>query len=653
MIPELGVFALILASFFAKIQGTIPFILLSRNPSLAKNLINHVVVGQIIFILLAYTALTWSFVSNDFSVLYVAMHSSQELPLWYRITAVWGGHEGSLLLWISIFALWMGAVSIFSKTLPIATRVRVLAVMGLISVGFLLFILATSNPFERLLPVAPENGVDLNPLLQDPGFLFHPPILYMGYVGFSVVFAFAIAALLAGKMDPAWSRWVRPWTLVAWGALTAGIALGSWWAYRVLGWGGWWFWDPVENASFMPWLAGTALVHSLIASDKRNSFKGWTILLAILAFSLSLLGTFLVRSGVLVSVHAFAVDPTRGIFILLLLLIVVGSSLLLYAWRGTLVRTQVAFDILSRETALLLNNILLLVTLATVLLGTLYPLIIDTLNLGKLSVGAPYFNRVFVPLMVPLLFFMALGPISNWKSMPVKLLLMRLRWSFIMSLSMALLLPALLSKSFSMLVVLGVFLALWIMSTTLRDWIRRANLRPNMGWWRFLSLGRSYYGMLLAHTGIAICVLGVTLTTYYSQQRDVRMALGDEIALPPYTFKFVSIDENNGSNYEGIKAQFEVHKGKRLITTISARKQYFTIAQEAFSQPGIQFNLWRDLYVALGEPLPNATWGVRLYVKPFVRWIWWGAIAIVLGAIVAASSPSYRSKIKQTISAQG
>jgi len=642
MIPELGTFALVLALCFALLLVCSP---LSAATS-SRQLIHTLVFAQLGFILFAFFCLMYAFVSNDFSVLYVAEHSSRELPLGYRLTAVWGGHEGSMLLWILILTLWSSAVVVFKRDLPQQFWQHILVVMAAISVGFLLFILATSNPFIRLLPDYPDNGVDLMPLLQDPGFFIHPPILYMGYVGFVVPFAFALAALWQGKVDPAWTRWVRPWALVAWCFLTLGITLGSWWAYRVLGWGGWWFWDPVENASFLPWLAGTALIHSLLVTEKRATFKSWTLLLAIITFSLSLLGAFLVRSGVLISVHAFAVDPGRGVFLLIFLLLVVGISLTLYAWRAPSIRNRDRFNIISRETFLLMNNVLLMVALVTVLLGTLYPLIIDAFGMGKLSVGAPYFNAVFVPLLAPLLFFMGIGPQCHWQAMRPGLLLRRLRLSFIISLSVGVLLPWIISDRFSASVVLGIGLASWIIVTSCRDCLRRSwQLRGNI-WQRFSRLPRAYYGMLCAHIGVAVCVIGITLTTNFSVERDVRMALGEQVDIGPYVFTFSDLNDIEGSNYQGVRAEFDISKHNKPITSLYPQKKFYTVAETVMGEPGISAGLWRDLYVALGEPIAPGEWSLRLYYKPFVRWIWLGALLIMTGGGLAMSDRRYYTSKK-------
>src|SRR5688500_100041 len=535
MIPEIGQFALIIALFLALTQAVLPLYGASSGNPTWIALAAPLGQAQFVFVVIAFACLAYSFITNDFSVLNVASNSNSQLPLHYRLAATWGSHEGSLLLWTLMLALWTVAVSLFSRHLPEEMTARVLSVMGIVSVGFLLFMLLTSNPFERLFPVPPD-GRDLNPLLQDPARVAHPPLLYMGYVGFSVAFAFAIAALIGGRLDATWARWSRPWTTVAWCFLTCGIALGSFWAYYELGWGGWWFWDPVENASFMPWLVGTALIHSLAVTEKRGGFRSWTVLLAIAAFSLSLLGTFLVRSGVLTSVHAFATDPKRGIFILAFLVIVIGGSLLLYAWRAKQVGLGSKFEVVSRESFLLSNNVLLTVAAASVLLGTLYPLIIDALGMGKLSVGPPYFNSVFVPLMVPAVFLMGVGPIARWKKSSLPELAVRLRWAFLASVVTALILPFVIGQ-WKPLVSLGLMLAIWIVATAfvnLRERIRTGPGQLSLAR-KLATQSRSYYGMQLAHIGVAVFVVGVTMVTGYQTEQDVRMEIGDTVNAGGYT----------------------------------------------------------------------------------------------------------------------
>jgi len=641
MIPEIGQFALILALLLALTQASVPLIGAARGNKSWIALAAPAGQAQFIFVAIAFCCLGFSFITNDFSVLNVAMNSNSQLPLHYRLAATWGSHEGSLLLWTLMLGLWTAAVSLFSRHLPDDMVARVLSVMGIISVGFLLFMLTTSNPFARQIPV-PLDGRDLNPLLQDPAMVAHPPMLYMGYVGFSVAFAFAIAALISGRLDATWARWSRPWTTVAWMFLTVGIALGSWWAYYELGWGGWWFWDPVENASFMPWLVGTALIHSLAVTEKRGGFKSWTVLLAIAAFSLSLLGTFLVRSGVLTSVHAFATDPKRGIFILAFLGIVIGGSLLLYAWRAKNVGLGSKFEVISRESFLLSNNVLLAVAAASVLLGTLYPLIIDALGMGKLSVGPPYFNKVFGLLMVPALFLMGVGPIARWKKSSVPELWKRLRWAFVASAVAALLLPFALGE-WNVLAVLGLLLALWIVTSALVNiWER---VRSTSGQFSVLQKlrmqSRSYYGMQLAHIGVAVFIVGVTLVTSYQSEKDVRMGVGESVTAGGYTFRLNGVSRVPGPNYLAARAEIEVSKGSGVLGKLYPEKRSYTATQNVMTETAIDSNPMRDLYVSMGEPVDGGAWSVRVYYKPFVVWIWGGAVLMALGGGLAVSDRRY------------
>ena len=546
MIPELGHFSLILALCMALILGTLPIIGAYRGFSSWIAVARPTAYAQLLFMALSYGCLTYSCLTHDFSVKYIATNSNTSLPTLYLISGVWGAHEGSLLLWGLVLTIWTALVARFSKSIPDATVARVLGVMGLVSIGFLLFLLFTSNPFERLFP-SPLEGRDLNPLLQDPGLAIHPPMLYMGYVGFSVAFAFAIAALLEGRLDAAWARWSRPWTNMAWMFLTLGIALGSWWAYYELGWGGWWFWDPVENASFMPWLVGTALIHSLAATEKRGVFKTWTVLLAIFAFSLSLLGTFLVRSGVLTSVHAFASDPTRGLFILVFLAVVVGGSLTLYAFRAPTVKSSTTFEFVSKESAILFNNVLLVVTAASILLGTLYPLVIDALGMGKISVGPPYFNAVFVPLMAPLAIAVGLGMLLRWKKDSLSQLAIRVRWIILAVIAGGLLLPVFM-PFYSWGAALGIILALWTVAMTGLSFTDRLGVK---GWSieRLKTIPAGFYGMTFAHIGIAVFVIGITLTSVYSVEKDVRLAPDETIDMSGYIFQFHGVKQNKGPNY--------------------------------------------------------------------------------------------------------
>ncbi|MDO8436887.1 MAG: heme lyase CcmF/NrfE family subunit [Nitrosomonadaceae bacterium] len=644
MIPELGNFALILALLLALTQGTLPIIGAARGIPSWIALARPVVQGQFVFLAIAFGCLAYSFVNNDFSVMNVARNSNSELPIQYRIAASWGSHEGSLLLWVFMLSAWSVAVSVFSRHLPDEMVARVLGVMGLVSVGFILFLLVTSNPFDRLLPAALE-GSDLNPLLQDPGMVIHPPMLYMGYVGFSVAFAFAIAALLSGQMDAAWARWSRPWTTVAWVFLTIGIMLGSWWAYYELGWGGWWFWDPVENASFLPWLVGTALVHSLAVTEKRGSFKSWTVLLAICAFSLSLLGTFLVRSGVLTSVHAFATDPARGIFILAFLVIVIGSSLLLFAWRAPKVGLGGKFDLVSRESMLLANNLLLMVAAGSVLLGTLYPLIMDSLDLGKISVGPPYFEAVFVPLMTPAIFLMGLGPLARWKQASLPELMLRLRWAFGVSVVTALLMPFVMGE-WKPLVSFGLLLAFWIIATIFVSIRQRLHNSGQGGLFTKLARqSRSYYSMHLAHLGIAVFIIGVTLVNGYETEKDVRMEIGSTVTMGGYTFRFNGASPVSGPNYQAMRGDIDVLRNGEKIRVMQPEKRTYNASGMAMTEPAIDTGFLRDLYVAMGEPLEDGAWVVRVYHKPFVDWIWFGCLLMAFGGILAVTDRRYRLKV--------
>ena len=641
MTAELGHFALILSLFVAATQAALPLAGAALHNRAWMAVARPAAQLQFALIAAAFVCLAKSFVDNDFSVLYVANQSNSLLPLAYRIAAVWGGHEGSLLLWSLMLAAWTLAVSLFSRQLPQAMVARVLGVLGLVSVGFLLFILLTSNPFERLLPAAAD-GRDLNPLLQDPGLIIHPPMLYMGYVGFSVAFAFAIAALLAGQLDAAWARWSRPWTTAAWVFMTLGIALGSWWAYYELGWGGWWFWDPVENASFMPWLVGTALVHSLAVTEKRGSFKSWTVLLAISAFSLSLMGTFLVRSGVLTSVHAFATDPRRGIFILIFLAIVIGGSLALFAWRAPKVRMGGTFAAASRETLLLTNNVLLVVAAGTVLLGTLYPLIIDALGLGKLSVGPPYFNTVFVPLMVPLLVLMAIGPLTAWKQADLRAVLMRMPVALVAALVAGVAFAAMLGEV-RPAAVLGIGLSAWIAGGILITILERLRVTAPLG--TLAALGRqprSWYGMHLAHLGIAVTVAGVTVVSNFETEKDVRMNAGDTVSIGGYELKLIAVRDTEGPNYRALSGEFDMSKNGSSIRSLHPEKRFYHSTAMPMTEAAIDTGLLRDVYVSLGEALPDGAWTVRVYHKPMVDWIWGGAFLMALGGLLAVLDKRYR-----------
>jgi cytochrome c-type biogenesis protein CcmF len=641
MIPEIGHFALILALCVAMVQGILPIYGAAVGNSALMSVAKPAARLQFLLVLTAFGCLAYAFAEKDFSVLYVAATSNSQLPLHYRLAAIWGAHEGSLLLWTFILTIWMFAVTLFSSHLPDTMRSRILGVMGLVSVGFLLFMLSVSNPFERLIPAAAE-GRDLNPLLQDPGMVMHPPMLYMGYVGFSVAFAFALAALLGGNLDAAWARWSRPWTTVAWCFLTFGIALGSGWAYYELGWGGWWFWDPVENASFMPWLAGTALMHSLAVTDKRGGFKVWTVLLAIMAFSLSLLGTFLVRSGVLTSVHAFATDPKRGLFILCFLAVVIGGSLLLYAWRAPRVGLGGGFSVLSREGLLLANNVLLVAAMGSVLLGTLYPLFLDALDLGKISVGPPYFDSVFVPLMTPALFLIGVGPLAQWKQASLPDLAKRLRWAFGVSILTAVMLPFALG-SWTPLLSLGLLLAIWIVTTSLVGLRERIGHGVGEGYLAKLAgVPRAYWGMLLAHCGIAVFVVGVTMVKGFETEQDVRMNVGETATIGGYTFRFDGVQDVMGPNYSAARGVFHVSKDGQETAVMYPEKRRYTAQNQVMTEAAIDTGLLRDLYVSLGEPLDDGAWSVRLYHKPFVDWIWGGCLIMALGGVVAVSDRRYR-----------
>jgi cytochrome c-type biogenesis protein CcmF len=647
MIPEIGQFALILALLLALVQGTLPIAGAQRGVASWMALARPVAQGQFLFVAAAFACLAYSFVTNDFSVLNVATHSNSKLPVHYRFAATWGSHEGSLLLWVLMLTVWTVAVTLFSRHLPQEMVARVLGVMGLVNVGFLLFMLTTSNPFDRLFPAAAD-GRDLNPLLQDPGMVIHPPMLYMGYVGFSVAFAFAIAALLGGRLDSTWARWSRPWTTAAWCFLTLGIMIGSWWAYYELGWGGWWFWDPVENASFMPWLVGTALVHSLAVTDKRGSFKAWTVLLAICAFSLSLLGTFLVRSGVLTSVHAFATDPKRGVFILAFLALVIGGSLALFAVRAPKVSAGGKFDMVSRESMLLVNNVLLIVAAGSVLLGTLYPLFLDALSRGqtKISVGPPYFDAVFVPIMTPLVFLMGIGPLARWKEARLPDLWTRLKWALGVSLATALVLPFL-AGSWKPLVSFGLLLALWIVASTLVNVKERIrNLRGGLST-RLRSQPRGYWGMTLAHLGIAVFIVGVTLVKGYETERDVRMAVGDTVKVGGYTFRFDGVREVPGPNYRASRAAVDVSKDGKSIETLHPEKRIYFAQQMPMTEAAIDSGPFGDIYVSLGDPVGDGSWAVRVYDKPFVTWIWFGCILMALGGSIALTDRRYRVRAAQ------
>jgi cytochrome c-type biogenesis protein CcmF len=644
MIAEIGHFLLWLALGTALVLAVVPMAGAARAQAPWMAVARPAAAVMFTLVLAAFLCLTAAFVQHDFSVRYVAANANRALPLPFRIAAVWGGHEGSMLLWLVMLCGWTLAVARFSRRLPLALLARILAVMGCLSVGFLLFTLLTSNPFERLWPV-PADGRDLNPLLQDPGMIFHPPMLYMGYVGFSVAFAFAVAALIGGTLDAAWARWTRPWTTAAWTFLTLGIALGSWWAYYELGWGGWWFWDPVENASLMPWLVGTALIHSLAVTEKRGAFKSWTVLLAILAFSLSLLGTFLVRSGVLSSVHAFATDPQRGLFILCFLALVIGTSLALFAWRAPSVGLGSRFALLSRETLLLANNVLLLAACGAVLLGTLYPLLLDALGLGKISVGPPYFDSVFVPLMVPLLVLIGIGPLARWKQAELPDLARRLRGAAVAAVAAALLAQWLQGR-LTWPATLGLLLAFWIAAAVATGvWER---LRPNAVQrtpivHRLRLLPRALWGMSLAHLGIAVFIFGVTMVKSFELERDVTMNVGDTTELGGYSFAFQGARDIDGPNYQAAQGLVTVTRDGRQLAPMRPEKRVYRVQRNPMTEAAIDSGLTRDLYVALGQSAAGEAWVVRVHVKPFVGWIWGGCVLMALGGLLAATDRRYRT----------
>ena len=642
MLPEVGHFALILALALALAQGVFPLLGAARGNLSLMRVARTTALGQLLFIAIAFGALVHAFIGNDFSVLYVASNSNSSLPLRYRIAGAWGGHEGSMLLWVLILAGWTVAITRFSRHLPEDFVARVLGVMGLISAGFLAFLLFTSNPFVRLIPAAAD-GRSLNPLLQDIGMVLHPPMLYMGYVGFSVAFAFAIAALLGGRLDASWARWSRPWTTLAWVFLSLGVALGSLWAYYELGWGGWWFWDPVENASFIPWLVGTALIHSLAVTERRGAFKGWTVLLAIFTFSLSLLGTFLVRSGVLTSVHAFATDPARGTFVLIFLGIVVGGALLLFASRAHRIGLGGSFDPVSRESMLLLNNVMLAVAAGSVLLGTLYPLVLDALGAGKISVGRPYFETVFIPLMAPAMFLIGVGPMAQWKKASLPDLATRLRWAFVVGVLTALLVPFAMG-GWSTPVSLGILLAAWIVTSSLAGLLERLRLAPGSAGIlaKLGSNSRSYYGMLLAHIGVAVFIAGATLVKGYETDKDVRMSIGDSIEVGGYSFQLDRLTEVSGPNYIATRGEVKVTRNGRAVTVMYPEKRTYGDKKNPMTEAAIDWGFVRDLYVAFGERLDPTSWAVRIYHKPFVELIWVGWLLMSLGGLLAVFDRRYR-----------
>ena len=645
LMPELGHLALIIALAFSICLSLIPLIgVHSPEQSSLKKLMTYarpLSYGMFFFTGISLLILAYSFVVDDFSIKYIASHSNTHLPYYFKISAVWGGHEGSLLLWVFSLTAWTAAVARFSNGIEEEFISRVLAVMGMIAIGFIAFTLLTSNPFERLWPNVPMEGRDLNPLLQDVGLIIHPPLLYFGYVGFAVAFAFAVAALMAGKMDAAWARWSRPWTVGAWVFLTVGIALGSWWAYYELGWGGWWFWDPVENASFMPWLVGTALIHSLAVTEKRGTFKNWTILLAIFAFGLSLLGTFLVRSGVITSVHSFAADPGRGIFILVLLAIAMGGSLTLYAFRANKVASFSRFAFYSRETALLLCNVILVIATVTVLLGTLYPLLVDALGYGKISVGPPYFNAVFIPVMSILFIFMGVGPLIRWKKAKKGELRKQLLKPSVFSIAFGLMFPVVYGGEFNALVAMGITLATWVFLVVVKEVKNQYQLAG--------KLTTSHLGMATAHAGIAITIVGVTLVSMYESETNVKMSLNERVTVSGYEIEFKGVKHVEGPNYSAEQGQINIYKvtgenESEFVTLLKPERRVYRVQTMGMTEAGIDGGLFRDVYVALGDPLPGGAWAIRVHYKPFVRWVWLGAIFMGFGGILSILDKRYRRK---------
>ncbi|AIR63227.1 cytochrome C biogenesis protein CcmF [Cedecea neteri] len=643
MMPEIGGFLLCLALGWSLLLSVYPLWGVARGDQWLMASARPFSWALFITLCASFLILVNAFVVNDFSVLYVANNSNTELPVWYRVAATWGAHEGSLMLWVLMMSGWTFAVALTGRSMPKEDHARVLAVMGMINFGFLLFIIFTSNPFIRTLPDYPLEGRDLNPLLQDIGLILHPPLLYMGYVGFSVAFAFSIAALLGGRLDSAWARWTRPWTLAAWAFLTVGIVLGSAWAYYELGWGGWWFWDPVENASFMPWLAGTALIHSLSVTEKRGSFKAWTVLLAISAFSLCLLGTFLVRSGVLVSVHSFASDPARGMFILAFLVVVIGGSLLLYAVKGSKVRSRVSNDLWSRESFLLGNNVLLIAAMLVVLLGTLLPLVHKQLGLGSISIGEPFFNTMFTALMAPFALMLGIGPLVRWRRDEPGKLRKHLMVAVVITLVLSLLLPWLMQDRVEAMTVVGLLMAVWVFVLALMEVYQRATHRHGF-WGGLRKIPASHWGMVSAHLGLAVTVVGIAFSQSYSVERDVRMKSGDSIDIHQYHFVFREVRDITGPNYRGGVGVIDVTRHGKPEATLHAEKRFYNSNRAMMTEAAIDGGFTRDLYAALGEELDDGSWAVRLYYKPFVRWIWAGGLLMALGGLCCLCDPRYRSR---------
>lgn len=645
MIAELGNYALALALALSVFLAVLPLIGTEKANVKLMALARPLTWSMFLALSLSFGALFYLFAVNDFSVQYVVNNSNSLLPLQYRLSAVWGSHEGSLLLWIWLLSLWAVGVATFTRKMPEEAVARVLSVMGLVSIGFLVFIIFSSNPFVRTFPDFPADGRELNPMLQDVGLIFHPPLLYMGYVGFSVAFAFAIASLMSGRLDTAWARWSRPWTMAAWVFLTLGIILGSWWAYYELGWGGWWFWDPVENASLMPWLAGTALIHSLSVTEKRSTFKAWTVLLAILAFSLCLLGTFLVRSGILVSVHAFASDPTRGLYILAYLVLVIGGSLLLYAFQGNKIKSLDNYQRYSRESLLLLNNIMLMAFLSVVFLGTILPLIHKQIGLGSISIGAPFFDQMFLILMVPFSLLLGIGPLVKWRRDQVSAIRTPVIISLIMMVALGFGLPYLVGDRLTVTVVLGVMMAAIIVILSLYEMHTRATHRHSFLTGVF-KLSRSHWGMTLAHLGVAMTVFGIAMSQNFSIEKDVRMREGDSVQILDYQFTFKGLKITDGANYQGGTADIAITKNGKPEATLHAEKRFYNVSKMGMTEAAIDWGFSRDLYAALGEQLEDGSWGLRLYYKPFIRWIWFGGLFMAIGGLLCMLDKRYRIRVK-------
>ena len=646
MIAELGNYGLALALALSIFLAILPLVGAEKGNAKLMALGRPLTWAMFLALSLSFGSLFYLFAVNDFSVQYVVNNSNSTLPLQYRLSAVWGSHEGSLLLWIWLLALWAVGVATFTRKMPEEAVARVLSVMGLISIGFMVFIIFSSNPFNRTFPDFPADGRELNPMLQDVGLIFHPPLLYMGYVGFSVAFAFAIASLMTGKLDTAWARWSRPWTMAAWVFLTLGIVLGSWWAYYELGWGGWWFWDPVENASLMPWLAGTALIHSLAVTEKRSTFKAWTVLLAILAFSLCLLGTFLVRSGILVSVHAFASDPTRGLYILAYLVFVIGGSLLLYAFQGSKIKSLDNYQRYSRESLLLLNNVMLMAFLSVVFLGTILPLIHKQIGLGSVSIGAPFFNQMFLILMVPFAFILGIGPLVKWRRDEISAIRTPVMISLVMMIALGFGLPYLVGDRITATSVMGVMMSAIIVILSLYEMHTRATHRHSF-LTGMLKLSRSHWGMVFAHLGVAMTVFGIAMSHNFSIEKDVRMREGDSVQILDYNFTFKGLKITDGANYQGGTADIEITRNGKPEATLHAEKRFYNVSKMGMTEAAIDWGFTRDLYAALGEQLDDGSWGLRLYYKPFIRWIWLGGVFMALGGLLCMLDKRYRIRVKE------